>query len=310
MSGLPQPGAAYLTAPLVPEYDNQMRYGMAGVAAMPYGIALPYGVPTAVPAQYQALNAGNTFTPDSMALAQGLEHNLTISSQEQVVSIQGQYGGYAPQQQQHHQQQRRQQQQRPQYNHQQPRGQHMGEQQMPNMGMGGPNHFAGGPNNHHDSARDGYMGSGNGMDADMGSMPHRDRSGFRGGPNGFNNHHLGGRGNRGGRGGPPQYSQDFRQQQQFHAQLGGHQQQRGRAKKIQKGLEDNVRRTVYISYIDQQVNKQQHVVVDWQSLKIRLHKWAVYNHVLPYQRIVCQLPYVCCCCMLSSACLHALPCHR
>jgi hypothetical protein len=38
--------------------------------------------------------------------------------------------------------------------------------------------------------------------------------------------------------------------------MGGPQQQpmqRGGRKKVQRGLEDNVRRTVYISYIDQQV---------------------------------------------------------
>ena len=34
---------------------------------------------------------------------------------------------------------------------------------------------------------------------------------------------------------------------------GGERRQQQRRRKVQKGLEDNVRRTVYISYIDQQV---------------------------------------------------------
>jgi hypothetical protein len=34
---------------------------------------------------------------------------------------------------------------------------------------------------------------------------------------------------------------------------GQQQQQQQRRKKVQRGLEDNVKRTVYISYIDQQV---------------------------------------------------------
>ncbi|WIA18937.1 hypothetical protein OEZ85_003606 [Tetradesmus obliquus] len=226
----------YMSGPFVPDY-NAPAYGMRGMpaaVAMPY---VPYGLPAApVPAYHAAglppADGWQGGEQESVAhLAQGIESNLVLNPQQQMMGAPGQgqyYGGpqqrgpppgaygygYAPpapglrgqQQPAMHQQ------------HMAPQGMAGHPHQMLN-GNGPYGHPAGGPGNHHQG----------------GGMGPRD----------------GGRGRGPGRGGP---LQDNRQGPAQQGQQGPGQQQR--RKKVQRGLEDNVKRTVYISYIDQQVTEE------------------------------------------------------
>jgi hypothetical protein len=229
---------AYLTGPFVPEY-NAPAYGMRGMptaVAMPY---VPYGLPPApVPAYHAAglppADGWQGGEQENVAnLAQGIESNLVLNPQQQQMMGapgQGQYYGNP-------------QQRGPPpgtygYGYAPPapglRGQQqpmMHQQHMGPQGMGGHPH---------------QMLNGNGPYGHAGSGPgnHHQQGGGMGGPQ-----RDGGKGRGQGRGGG--HMQD--QRQLGPGQQGQQGQQQQRRKKVQRGLEDNVKRTVYISYIDQQV---------------------------------------------------------
>jgi hypothetical protein len=216
-----------------PEYAQQPRYG--GVPHAAYGV-LPYA---AVPSpQYlpQGMPApdGGYHDADTLALAQGMNNMVLGPGQQQMVQIQqGQY--YAP-----HQQQR-----------------------MP-AGYGPPAGYGYPPQGHGNAGLRGPQ---------LGQQQYQQHPGQQGmgPPMGTNGHHLDMRGGpmQNGRGGPgprmmgpgPGPRGMGMQQQQQQMQRGG-----GR-KKVQRGLEDNVKRTVYISYIDQQVRSAELrtcAVLTWQ----------------------------------------------
>lgn len=208
----------------LPEYAQQPRYG--GVPHAAYGV-LPYAaVP---PAQYlpQGMPAPDGgYDAEALALAQGMNNMVLAPGQQQMVQIQqGQY--YAP-----HQQQRMPAGYGP------PAGYGYPPQQGPgNAGLRGPPLGQQQQYQQHPGQQ--------GMGPPMGMNGHHHMQDMRGGPM------------QNGRGGPPgprmmgpgpgPRGMGMQQQQQQQMQRGG-----GR-KKVQRGLEDNVRRTVYISYIDQQV---------------------------------------------------------
>lgn len=242
----PQAGAPYVAAPYMPDYNAQSR-GYGSVPAMPYAAMLPYGMsPIPAPQPYHAgLPADSNYDADATALAQGLDSNLVLSPQQPHMmppmpgappqyygQQRGGQGGYAggpnaP----------------PQY-YGPPSGAHShhgGRGQQQQMGMqphmrqpsGGMGPAAGGPGHQHHHM--GMNGHPPGFRGDMGGP----------GPNGHGPRSSSSNSNnRGGRGAGYGMPQDPRQPQPPQQQ---------RRKKVQRGLEDNVRRTVYISYIDQQV---------------------------------------------------------
>lgn len=200
-----------------PDYPQQSRYG--GVPHAAYGVLPAYGVPPAaqyLPHQGMPPAPDGGYDADALALAQGMNNMVLGPGQQQMVQLQGQY--YAP--------------------HRQPR--------MP-AGYGPPAGYTYPPQG--PGLRGPPMGQQQYQQQQY--QQHPGQPGMGHPPMGMNGHPMdmrgpmqNGRGPAGPRMGPGPRGMGPQQQQQM---------QRGGRKKVQRGLEDNVKRTVYISYIDQQV---------------------------------------------------------